>query len=77
MALANLKGRVAWIFEEENFDVDLIVDLFDTSSPERASSAATASDDPAGSRGCGVARKLRPGLARGCQGTRRLEKRER
>ena len=25
MALANLKGRVAWIFTEENFDVDLIV----------------------------------------------------
>lgn len=25
MALADLKGRVAWIFAEENFDVDLIV----------------------------------------------------
>ena len=25
MPLANLKGRVAWIFTEENFDVDLIV----------------------------------------------------
>ena len=25
MTLANLKGRVAWIFAEENFDVDLIV----------------------------------------------------
>lgn len=25
MALANLKGRVAWIFEEEDFDVDQIV----------------------------------------------------
>ena len=25
MSLANLRGRVAWIFTEENFDVDLIV----------------------------------------------------
>lgn len=25
MALDNLKGRIAWIFEEENFDVDQIV----------------------------------------------------
>ncbi len=25
MSLANLNGRVAWIFTEENFDVDLIV----------------------------------------------------
>ena len=25
MALADLKGRVAWVFAEENFDVDLIV----------------------------------------------------
>lgn len=25
MALANLKGRVAWIFDEPHFDVDLIV----------------------------------------------------
>jgi 3-isopropylmalate/(R)-2-methylmalate dehydratase small subunit len=25
MPLANLRGRVAWIFEEENFDVDQIV----------------------------------------------------
>src|SRR5690348_1554100 len=25
MSLPNLRGRVAWIFTEENFDVDLIV----------------------------------------------------
>jgi 3-isopropylmalate/(R)-2-methylmalate dehydratase small subunit len=25
MALANLRGRVAWIFEEEDFDVDQII----------------------------------------------------
>ena len=25
MALTNLRGRVAWIFEEEDFDVDQII----------------------------------------------------
>jgi 3-isopropylmalate/(R)-2-methylmalate dehydratase small subunit len=27
MALANLRGRVAWIFDEDDFDIDLIVGI--------------------------------------------------
>ena len=57
MALANLKGRVAWIFEEENFDVDLIVGVKNIKITDIAelSKAAMESYDPA------FATKVRPG----------------
>ena len=48
MVLANLKGRVAWIFEEENFDVDLIVGVKNIKITDLAelSKAAMESYDP-------------------------------
>ncbi len=57
MALANLKGRVAWIFEEENFDVDLIVGVKNIKITDIAelSKAAMESYDPE------FAAKVRPG----------------
>ncbi len=57
MALANLKGRVAWVFEEENFDVDLIVGVKNIKITDIAELAKAAMEtyDPA------FAASVRPG----------------
>jgi 3-isopropylmalate/(R)-2-methylmalate dehydratase small subunit len=57
MGLANLRGRVAWIFEEENFDVDLIVGVKNIKITDVAELAKLAMEtyDPA------FASKVRPG----------------
>jgi 3-isopropylmalate/(R)-2-methylmalate dehydratase small subunit len=57
MGLANLRGRVAWVFEEENFDVDLIVGVKNIKITDIAELAKAAMEtyDPA------FASKVRPG----------------
>jgi 3-isopropylmalate/(R)-2-methylmalate dehydratase small subunit len=57
MSLANLRGRVAWIFEEENFDVDQIVGVKNIKITDVAELAALAmtSFDP------DFAAKIKPG----------------
>jgi len=57
MSLANLRGRVAWIFEEENFDVDQIVGVKNikiTNVAELAALAMTSFDPD-------FAAKIKPG----------------
>jgi 3-isopropylmalate dehydratase small subunit len=49
MSLQNLRGRVAWIFEEENFDVDQIVGVKNikiTNVAELAEQAMTPTSQP-------------------------------
>lgn len=57
MALANLKGRVAWIFEDEDFDVDQIIGVknIKIKDPEELARLCMADEDPQ------FAENLRPG----------------
>jgi len=57
MALANLKGRVAWIFEDEDFDVDQIVGVknIKIKDPEELARLCMAAEEP------DFAEKVRPG----------------
>lgn len=57
MALANLKGRVAWIFEEEDFDVDQIVGVknIKIKDPEELARLCMAAEEP------DFAEKVQPG----------------
>ncbi|MFY9211834.1 MAG: hypothetical protein WAO69_11955 [Aestuariivita sp.] len=57
MALANLKGRVAWIFEEEDFDVDQIVGVknIKIKDPAELARLCMAAEEP------DFAEKVKPG----------------
>lgn len=48
MTLANLKGRVAWIFEDEDFDVDQIVGVknIKIKDPDELAKLCMAAEDP-------------------------------
>jgi 3-isopropylmalate/(R)-2-methylmalate dehydratase small subunit len=57
MALANLRGRVAWIFEDEDFDVDQIVGVknIKIKDPKELARLCMAAEDP------DFAQKVQPG----------------
>ena len=57
MALANLKGRVAWIFQDEDFDVDQIIGVKNIKSkdPVELAKLCLAAEEP------DFADKVRPG----------------
>lgn len=57
MALANLKGRVAWVFDEEDFDVDQIVGVknIKIKDPEELARLCMAAEEP------DFAQKVQPG----------------
>lgn len=48
MALANLKGRVAWIFEDEDFDVDQIIGVknIKIKDPDELARLCMAAEEP-------------------------------
>jgi len=57
MALANLKGRVAWMFEDEDFDVDQIIGVknIKIKDPDALAKLCLAAEEP------DFADKVRPG----------------
>lgn len=57
MTLANLRGRVAWIFEDEDFDVDQIVGVknIKIKDPDELAKLCMAAEDP------DFAEKVKPG----------------
>ncbi|MEQ8896220.1 MAG: hypothetical protein RID23_03955 [Roseovarius sp.] len=57
MTLPNLKGRVAWIFEDEDFDVDQIVGVknIKIKDPDELAKLCMAAEDP------NFAEKVKPG----------------
>ena len=57
MSLANLKGRVAWVFEDEDFDVDQIVGVknIKIKDPEKLAKLCMAAEEP------DFAKNVRPG----------------